>query len=46
VNRKSLHLILPALLLAAGCYMDNMTTARTAGAGKVDLTVPATLRNR
>jgi hypothetical protein len=38
VNRKSPPIFVIALLLAAGCYMTNLTTARTVGAGKVGLT--------
>jgi hypothetical protein len=41
VKDKSLRLILPVLLLAVGCYMTNLSTARTVGSGKVGLTAGA-----
>jgi hypothetical protein len=35
---KAVRLLFAGLLLACGCYMTNLTTARTVGAGKVGLT--------
>ncbi|MCX7021047.1 MAG: hypothetical protein NTW26_02010 [bacterium] len=37
-RRKWLFPVAALTLLAAGCYMTNLTTARTVGAGKVGLT--------
>jgi hypothetical protein len=37
-TRKWLFPVVALTLLAAGCYMTNLTTARTVGAGKVGLT--------
>jgi len=39
-------LLLPVPVFSIGCSMTNSATVRTAGAGNVGLTVPATLRNR